>query len=497
MNESLRVPLCLVLLAALGCGDDTTPPVDDTTGSTTMAPTTGTSMPTGTVTLDTTQGPLDSSGDSSTTASGDAEIEVSVEAQPVPSGGSAELPDPVAVGAMGMVTITIDNVGGADLTIASVTLDTGDLASFVLDDGGLAPVVEAGGSTSVTVAFVPINGGRKSVGVTIASDDADEGDYAIALLGRTSPNTYRQLMPETSPSPRFNAGLTATDDGRVVLFGGRGADGIRLADTWVYDVDQNEWTDQLVVDAPSARDTHTLAYLGGGRVLLFGGNETNGPDETPLSDTWVFDLGTQAWTELLPATSPPARFQHAMTAVGEDLVLLQGGRVDFGVELADTWMFDATTEDWTDLAPPVDPGVRSAFTLSFDGVDTVAMVGGTVASSSLTDETWLYDVAANAWTMGALTSLGTQFNHAAAWLDGGLVVFAGKNDIFSEPVPGTAAYDADADAWVDLMPARAPASRFSHGAVAVGSDKALLFGGLLFNGGPGSATDELWEYVGP
>src|SRR5690606_16545527 len=130
--------------------------------------------------------------------------------------------------------------------------------------------------------FAPDNGGRKSAQVTIDSDDPDEGTYSFTVSARTTPNAWRQLEPASPPSPRFNTGLAATDDGRVLLFGGRGADGARTADTWVYDVEAGEWTEMLPAIAPSARDAHGMAYVGGGIVVLFGGNETNGPDETPL-----------------------------------------------------------------------------------------------------------------------------------------------------------------------------------------------------------------------
>lgn len=501
-TTALTAGLALAMTASLGCGDSTGEPADGSTssGDTTAGPTTSptvtntqTSLPD--TTTEATS--LDSTTSEPTTAGGPAEIEVSIDTLPVESGGSYDLVGSVDVGDMDEVTVTIDNAGGSDLAIAGITLDEGITSHFALDDTGLDAVVPAGGSTSVTVAFAPGNGGRKAALLTIESDDTDEGTFTIELRARTTPNAYRALEPDTAPAPRFNVGLAATDDGRVLLFGGRGTDGVRLADTWVYDVEANTWTELSPPAAPSARDAHALAHVGGGVFVLFGGNLTNGPDESPQGDTWTFDLAAEAWTEQMPATAPPARFQHGMVEAGDGTAILYGGRVDFGVELSDTWAYDAATETWTDLAPLASPGPRSAFALAFDGAGTLVQVGGTVESSAITDETWRYDVAGNEWTMGAAAGLGAQFTNAAAWLEAGVIVTSGKTDIFGEPMPGTWVYDATADAWSDVTPKSEPAPRFAHRMVFVGGDKAILFGGLLVNVGPGSAVDETWEYVGP
>ncbi|MCX4241698.1 kelch repeat-containing protein [Paraliomyxa miuraensis] len=503
MNDRTPIVLALTLATALGCGDSTGETADEgsSSGVTTGGPTTGPTIATttdadSTGTTEVTS--VDSTSTEATTVGGDAEIEVSIAARPVASGDAYELSDPVDVGAMGdAVTVTIDNIGGSDLSIASVVLGGGDVDSFVLDDSGLAAVVAPGASTSVTVALAPGNGGRKSTLLTIDNDDADEGTYAIDLRARTTPNTYRELLPATAPSPRFNTALAATDDGRVVLLGGRGADSVRLADTWVYDVEANEWTELLPTTAPGFRDAHDIAYVGGGLVVLFGGNATNGPTPMPFDDTWVLDLATGEWTELMPAASPPARFQHAMVGTADGVAILYGGRVEFGVELSDTWMFDPTTQTWTDLAPASAPGPRSAFPLVYDGIGTLAITGGTVNSSALTDETWLYDIAGNDWTMVAATDQGVRFTHVGAWLEAGVVTFSGKYDVFENPVAGTWLYDATADAWSDLAPATEPAPRLAARMVSVGNDKAILFGGLLVNADNTSAVNETWEYVGP
>ena len=490
-----------LLWLALGCPDepgetagDASTGGEDTTAGPTTAPTS--TMPT--TDPDTTVG---SSDEGSTTVAEPEEIEVSIDGTMVQSGDVYVLSTPVDVGATGAaLAVEIDNVGGAELTVGSVTLDTGDVSHFALDDTGLAATVPPAGSTSVTLAFAPANGGRKIAQLVIDSSDADEAPFTVTIEARSTPNTYRDVQQPTSPSARFNVGLTGLGDDRAVLFGGRESTGTRVNDAWVFEGELGDWTQLSPAQSPSARDTPALAYLGEDQVLMFGGTETSGPSPmvTPRDDTWVLDLGTGEWTELMPPESPPARFQHSMVGIGDGMAILYGGRVDFAMELEDTWLFDQTSGTWTDLSPASVPGPRSAFAMAYDGTDTILLTGGTVDSSDLVDETWLFSVTGNDWTMVAPAGSGDRFNHAIAWLeDGPFVTFSGKADCCSDPVAGTWAYDPDGDAWQDLTPALEPTPRYSYRMAHLGRDKIILFGGLTINGGPGSAVAETWEYVGP
>ena len=491
------------LATVLGCGSPSGEPSD--TGSSSdgsETSTTATSQSTSSSTTDTPTDPTsaDSSGDDSTTDPGGypPELEVTIDGRLVGNGGSYALVEPVAAaGGSVAITVELQNAGGSILNVDDVYLEPQDTAHFTLDDTNLEPMVDFGGSTSVDVIVAPANGGLKSTQLLIESDDFDDSTYAITLSARTPANTYRDLQPATLPPGRFNVGLAATDDGRVLLFGGRLANGSRGSDTWLFDVEANDWTELSPALSPSARDALAMAYLGDGIFVLFGGTETSGPEETPVDDTWIFDLALEEWTPVMPAISPPARYQHRMVRAGDGVALAYGGRPDFGLEFSDTWLFDRDTATWTDLAPPTNPGPRSAFALAFDGDDAVALVGGNTNSMDLTDETWIYSITNNEWTQVAAAGAGPQFNNVAAWLGTTLVSTSGKLTCCTEPVPGTWAYDAAADTWAEITPKSEPAPRFSHRMVPVGEHKAIIFGGLLLNAGPASAMAETWEYVGP
>lgn len=116
---------------------------------------------------------------------------------------------------------------------------------------------------------------------------------------------------------------------------------------------------------PAPRDDTAMVYFPPrAEVVLFGGTDEN--DHT-VGDTWAFD--EHGWTELDPASSPPARAQFAMAydpALRE--VVLYGGCTFCGAPgyhlVRDTWAFDGTT--WRQLTSLHLPAYEPTPLLSWD-----------------------------------------------------------------------------------------------------------------------------------
>lgn len=509
MLRAPALPALLCIASATACFDPPNTPLtgDGTTtdvGTTTDAITDSSSSsvgPTTEVDPDTTIGPPDTTDTGETTSGGTPEIEVSIDGRVIEAGGSFDLVDTLEVGQLGPeLTFTVANVGEADLLVSGVDAVGPDATQVVIEQGGLAATIAAGDSSTFTATLAPTNGGLKAVVLRIGSDDADESPYDITLGGHTTPNTYRLIEPvEAAPSGRFNATLEDLRDGRLLLFGGRNAAGVWLADTWIFDVASSTWT-QLAPDmAPPARNAHGMALVAAGTVVLFGGTSSMGGG--PLGDTWIFDVAAEQWSQFGPPTSPPPRFQHGMVAIGDSRILMHGGRTAAGGELGDTWIFDGAAGTWTNAAPAGAPTTDSAFALAFDGDDSVTRFGGFQANNPL-DQTWTYSVSTNAWTMempvggtpGARAVLSGQYLAA-----GQMIVFSGKlGNCCIDPTGGTFAYDPTANAWTTITPPAEPSPRFTYAMAGVeGANKAILFGGLLQNTGVATALAETWEYVGP
>lgn len=467
-------------------GSSGSPATDDVDPDTTM----GTSDPSST-------GP-DDDGDT-TRGVTSPEIEVSIDGVALASGETFEIPDTVAVDAAGApVSVTVQNVGTADLLVGGVSVAGGDGSHFVIDQDELEASIPAGDSSTFSVAFAPINGGHKSLTIDIANDDGDESPFQIALRGHTTENTYRLIGTVGSPSPRFNAPLVDLQDGRLLMFGGRDATGVHLADTWMFEVETSTWTQLAPPASPSARNAHGMALVGDG-VVLFGGNAAMGGGG--LGDTWRFDIATEAWSQLLPPVSPSPRFQHELVTIGDGQAMLFGGRsATAGSETADTWIFDVATETWADPAPAGSPPAVASYAMAFDGDDTVTRFGGFIATTPIA-ETWHYTLSTNTWAAATPTgSPGARAVLSGEYLEAGaMIVFSGKlGDCCIDPAGGTFAYDPAANSWTDITPPGEPTPRFNYAMTAVaGQNKAIVFGGLLQNTGVGTAQGETWEYVGP
>jgi hypothetical protein len=112
--------------------------------------------------------------------------------------------------------------------------------------------------------------------------------------------------------------------GRVILFGGAGADGTGLNDTWAWD--GTTWT-QVADTGPDARVRAGL--VGSGSVVLFGGLNSIDPALAPASrtlfgDSWRWD--GEGWTKVQDI-GPAPRWGHglAFRAAAGRIALFGGG----------------------------------------------------------------------------------------------------------------------------------------------------------------------------
>jgi len=201
----------------------------------------------------------------------------------------------------------------------------------------------------------------------------------------TNPN------PSVHPSERHSQGMAYIGEGQGLLFGGRHADHIWLNDTWVYNLSANEWTDKSPSgDKPSVRFTHCMAYIGEDKVLLFGGT-TGAYPGVSNDETWVYDVSENSWTQKYPSTRPQSRGSHSMAYIGGDKVLLFGGWNENG-NLNDTWIYDLSDNTWTQDSNTNQPSVRYGHQLcetSIDGSSYMVLFGGNDGASYYND-TWTF-----------------------------------------------------------------------------------------------------------
>lgn len=80
-------------------------------------------------------------------------------------------------------TFTILNPGNSPLTISNVGISGGNVNEYALNTTGMATSIPAGGSTTFSIRFTPVNLGARTTTLTIVTDDADEASFVLNLRG--------------------------------------------------------------------------------------------------------------------------------------------------------------------------------------------------------------------------------------------------------------------------------------------------------------------------
>jgi len=142
------------------------------------------------------------------------------------------------------------------------------------------------------------------------------------------------------------------------------------------------------INSPSARTDHVMVYDSNSmKVILYGGSDSGGHFE----DTWIYDLTTNSWTQMNPLAKPSKRIGHSMVYdSNSDQVILFGGwnTTHF---FADTWVYDLTTNIWMQVNPVNPPSPRNFQSMVCDSnSDRIILFGGSDSPTSYFGDTWIY-----------------------------------------------------------------------------------------------------------
>ena len=223
--------------------------------------------------------------------------------------------------------------------------------------------------------------------------------------------------------------------------------------------------------APTARFNSELAALSDGRVVMFGGRDNSG---VYLGDTWIFDSSTGEWSELSISSAPSARDAHQLVALDGDIVLLYGGKDNLD-EMEDTWTLDVAAGSWTQLTT-TSPGARFRHHMVSLG-EAALMVAGrpTTSASTEVNDTWIFDTVSNSWRdRSPVTSPGATSAAAMAFDGDDTVILYGG--FVGGPLDETWRYSISANAWTESTSLTSPGER------AALSGAMLSAGMVVFSG---------------
>jgi MYXO-CTERM domain-containing protein len=154
------------------------------------------------------------------------------------------------------------------------------------------------------------------------------------------------------PSQRWGNAITfCPATGKTYLFGGQSPNYDLLNDLWEWD--GSSWS-QIPGDVrPTRRADPAMAYDPSRKsLILFGGltfpSAPYSDAALNLCDTWEWNSGTRAWSQLFPAPSPPCTGGAGMvTDAGHSKLLLFGGESAINA----VWEWDGAKTTWTNRTP--------------------------------------------------------------------------------------------------------------------------------------------------
>jgi N-acetylneuraminic acid mutarotase len=217
----------------------------------------------------------------------------------------------------------------------------------------------------------------------LASADTSNCNSSTSSLWtyNVATTTWTQLAPP-SGMPPGKLGIAATYDQaakKMYVFGGRSRVNncsveIRWNDLWVYDVATNAWTQLSPTGGPpTARGGHTAVYdQTAKKMYIFGG--FSGPSW--LGDLWVYDVAANTWTQLAGASETRYNSSAAYDQTAKKMYVF-GGTNNSQYSQNQLWVYNVATNAWTTLSPTGTlPGVRRGHSAIFDQTSTQMYVFG-------------------------------------------------------------------------------------------------------------------------
>ena len=165
-----------------------------------------------------------------------------------------------------------------------------------------------------------------------------------------------------------------------------------------------------------------------------------------------------------------------------------------------TWVYNFTTDSWSNVQPIVNPGPRFSYAAAYDSeYDHIIIYGGATSEDNYNGDTWMYEINTNTWAnMSPLSSPGLRFGASLVYdSESDIMVLFGGLDfpaLFGHHIQQTWVYDFDTNNWTNMEPDVQPIGRHHTSMVYDSeSDRVILFGGYV-SSAPDEASSETWSY---
>ena len=330
---------------------------------------------------------------------------------------------------------------------------------------GFAPVVALGDGTVITA------GGTDGLSYTAAAERWSAGAWSPAgSIGQAAAGQVAALLPNGKALFAGGAGMTSyyafgdlfdptagtwaqtppmahahaygvaaqLQNGDVMVIGGYdGGPTLITSAVDIYSASAGTWS--AAAPLPEPRYAFTATTLGDGRVLVAGGDTGTLGAGSALSTAYIYDPGTNTWTQAYSMSR--VRIDAAAVRLADGRVLVAGGTDGGGTAQNTAELYDPTTGYWS--LTGFMTSWRAGFTMSALPDGRVLAAGGFGASPlQALNSTDLYDPTLGGWTPSGKMSFGRRYQAVASLADGSVMavgghaygaVYAATTEIYAPP----------------------------------------------------------------
>ena len=234
-------------------------------------------------------------------------------------------------------------------------------------------------------------------------------------------------------------------------------------------------------DYPLRRYGHKMVYNPEDRsIYLFGGEMEYQFDE-PLKYLWEYEYDSNAWRVIPTTLSPCPRFNHGMVydPINQQIILFGGVEIQNYNRLSDTWVFNFTTNQWSELNTSNSPPVRSDMSYYYDEVlEALIIFGGYTQNDQLLNDTWCFYTQNNSWVeVNTVNTPIARYGHHMIYDPVNQVglMFGGSNQVHFNNIWQLNSSNFE---WKVLNPSNKPTKRYWHNMVYNEDDEQVtIFGG--------------------
>jgi hypothetical protein len=258
---------------------------------------------------------------------------------------------------------------------------------------------------------------------------------AALLLGMLAPSLQAQITWNAEPSFSTARGqhATASDGSKIAIFGGYSGGGA-FNSVEIFDIATGTWS--AGPNMPAFTRGHSAAYCSAtDRIYVMGG----------IGNVFQsFDLNTNTFA---PIASPPTSdtWENAVAVGCADKVFYLGGEFNYNAN----YSYDPNTNTWSVMAP-IPTGVIQHGAVEYN--NKIYLFGGVLSNqSTVTDLVQIYDIATDTWTTGTpMPETRNQFGTALDLSNGQVYIIGGKQGYANNAAPffdNTWVYDIATDSW--------------------------------------------------